>query len=93
MAVANDTSMTIRTNSTVKERAQILFNDLGMDMSTAVNVFLRQAVREDRIPFVISRDEPSEETYQAINDAVNDRDMVGPFNTAKEVMESLDADN
>ena len=93
MAVANDISMTIRTNSAVKEQAQILFNDLGMDMSTAINIFLRQAVREDRIPFIISRDEPSEETYKAIDDAVNNRDMVGPFNTAKEVMESLDTDD
>ena len=93
MVVANDTAITIRINSGVKERAQALFSDLGLDMSTAVNIFLRQAVREERIPFTISRDEPSRETYKVIEDTLSDKNMVGPFKTAREVMESLDADD
>jgi len=91
--ITNDTAMTIRTNKEIKNRAQVLFNDLGMDMSTAINIFLRQSVRVERIPFIISRDEPSEETYKAIEEAVKDENMVGPFTTAREVMESLDADD
>ena len=71
--MANDIAMTIRTNSKVKSEAQELFSDLGMDMSTAINVFLRQSVRERRIPFVITQDEASEETYKAIEDAKNDK--------------------
>ena len=42
---------------------------------------------------VISQNEPSEETYKAIEDAINDKDMVGPFNTTKEVIKNLDTDN
>ena len=91
--MANDIAMTIRTNSKVKSEAQELFSDLGMDMSTAINVFLRQSVRERRIPFVITQDEPSEETYKAIEDAKNDKNMVGPFNSVDELVESLDTDN
>ena len=39
----NNTSMTIRTDKEIKQQAQKIFSDLGMDMSTAINVFLRQA--------------------------------------------------
>ncbi len=39
MVVKADTSMTIRMNREVKQKAQLIFADLGMDMSTAINVF------------------------------------------------------
>jgi DNA-damage-inducible protein J len=48
------THINIRTDSEVKEQAQALFAQLGMDMSTAVNLFLRQTLREQAIPFGIS---------------------------------------
>jgi DNA-damage-inducible protein J len=40
----------------LKKRAESLFSDLGMNMSTAINVFVRQAVREGGIPFEITKD-------------------------------------
>ena len=39
-----------------KVKAQELLADLGLDLSTAVNIFLRQLVRENAFPFVISRE-------------------------------------
>jgi DNA-damage-inducible protein J len=50
----------IRTDSEVKEQAQALFAKLGMDMTTAINLFLRQTLRERAIPFGISL-QPAEE--------------------------------
>ena len=49
-----------------KLAAQELFNSLGMDLSTAVNLFIRQAVWEQRIPFEIKRNTVNEETMQAL---------------------------
>ena len=43
----------INVDTTVKAQAQELFSELGLDFSTAVGLFLRQAVREQRIPFEI----------------------------------------
>jgi DNA-damage-inducible protein J len=40
----------------LKKQAELLFYDLGMNMSTAVNVFIRQSVREGRIPFEVTKD-------------------------------------
>ena len=49
------TNINIRTDSNLKEQAQIILNDLGLDLSTAINVFLKQVVRNEAIPFEISR--------------------------------------
>lgn len=44
-------STNIKIDADIKQQAQALFADLGMNLSTAVNIFLRQAVRERSIPF------------------------------------------
>ena len=54
MRAQKDVRVTIRVDKDLKERAESLFNRLGMNMSTALNVFLRKAVDEEAIPFAIS---------------------------------------
>ena len=61
-------STNINIDQTFKLAAQELFNSLGMDLSTAVNLFIRQAVWEQRIPFEIKRNTVNEETMQAITE-------------------------
>ena len=53
MRIQNDVRITIRVDKNLKERAEGLFDRLGMNMSTALNVFLRKAVDEEAIPFVV----------------------------------------
>ena len=53
MRVQNDVRVTIRVDKDLKDRADSLFDRLGMNMTTALNVFLRKAVDEEAIPFVI----------------------------------------
>ena len=54
MDLKNDVRVTIRVDRELKERAENLFNHLGMNMTTALNVFLRKAVDEEAIPFTIN---------------------------------------
>ena len=49
------TNINIRTDSELKVKAQTVLNDLGLDMSTAINVFLSQVVHKQAIPFEISK--------------------------------------
>ena len=63
------TNITIRMDSDLKAKADELFNDLGMNISTAFNVFVRQSVREGRIPFNISLNQPNKETIAAMMEA------------------------
>ncbi len=44
----------IRIDDALKERADILFNELGLNMTTAFNIFVRQTVRQGGIPFEIT---------------------------------------
>jgi DNA-damage-inducible protein J len=48
------TNINIRTDSETKARAQQIFSVLGLDMTTAVNLFLRQTVRMNDMPFVLT---------------------------------------
>ncbi len=44
----------IRIDDNIKEKAEILFAELGLNMSTAVNIFIRQSIRQGAIPFEIT---------------------------------------
>ena len=46
----NDTTVTFRTEKKLKEQASDLFNSMGMNLSTALNLFMRQAVMQRRFP-------------------------------------------
>ena len=60
------TNLNIRTDKMVKDQAEEIFNALGLNMTTAVNLFLRTAIREQGIPFSLKLDTPNETTIAAI---------------------------
>lgn len=60
------TSMNIRMDSGIKKQAQELFAALGMDMTTAVNIFLRQSIRRQGLPFEVTLSRPNRETLEAL---------------------------
>ncbi len=59
----------ITLDADVKEKAQKMLAGFGLDLSTAVNMFLRQMLREKAIPFRIGYDIPNETTIAAIHEA------------------------
>ncbi|MBN2285495.1 MAG: type II toxin-antitoxin system RelB/DinJ family antitoxin [Tissierellales bacterium] len=63
-----NTNITIRMDEELKRQAEDLFSDLGLSMTSAIIAFTKQAVREQRIPFIISRNVPNAETIAAINE-------------------------
>ena len=67
--MAGSTNVSIRMDSDLKAQADALFGELGMNMSTAFNIFVRQAVREGRIPFEISLNQPNRDTVAAMLEA------------------------
>ena len=76
----NTTNISIRMDSELKAQADALFAELGMNLSTAFNIFVRQSIREGRIPFDISLNQPNRETIAAMLEAeriVKDRSVKG----------------
>lgn len=63
------TNINVRLEENVKTEAEKVFDELGLSMSAAINVFLRQAIRERGIPFEVKLGEPNEITLKAINEA------------------------
>lgn len=63
MATAN---INVRVDEDLKRNAEGLFNDLGLNMSSAITMFLKSAVRCDGIPFEIRRNAYNEETRRAL---------------------------
>jgi DNA-damage-inducible protein J len=57
MATTN-TNINIRVDSEIKTKAQDIFSALGFDMTTAINIFLRQAIRKNGIPFELITEQP-----------------------------------
>ncbi len=62
------TNLNIRTDKRIKDQAEEIFAELGLNMTTAVNMFLRTAVREHGIPFELKLDIPNETTAAAIEE-------------------------
>ena len=60
------TNINIRVDAALKQEAEALFNDLGLNMSSAITMFLRSAVSHDGIPFEVKRMTPNAETQAAL---------------------------
>ena len=64
----NSTNINIRMDRALKEQADGMLAEFGMNMTTAFNIFLRQMVRQGKIPFEIALNKPNEETLAAIRE-------------------------
>ena len=85
------TNVTIRMDKELKAQAENLSNALGLNMSTAMGVFCRQAVRLGKIPFELAVDIPNAETMKAIDDVNNNRNMSKVYDDIDELMRDLHA--
>ena len=80
-------TITVRVDENVKKEAVAIFKDVGLDMSTAINVYLKQVIRSNGIPFPLSADVPNDITLQAIRDA--EKGKMASFSSIDELMEDL----
>lgn len=62
-------SVSFRIDTEIKNQADKLFAELGLNMTTAFNIFLRQSIRENRIPFDVTLDTPNPTTIAALLEA------------------------
>ncbi len=88
-------STSISIDADVKAKAQELFSEFGMDLSTAVNIFLRQAIFEHSFPFSIHRDVPNADTVLAMKEAEEMSRNPGAYKkygSFSELLQEVDAD-
>ena len=61
-------NLNIRTDKEIKEKAENIFQELGLNMTTAINMFLRTSIRENGIPFDLKIDTVNDETKLAVEE-------------------------
>ena len=67
--MANTTNFSVRMDSDVKKQCESLYSELGVNLTTAINVFLRQSLRVGGFPFDVRLDQPNRETVAALLEA------------------------
>ena len=76
--MADTTNFSVRMDSDIKKQCENLFSELGMNLTTALNVFLRQSLRVGGFPFDVKLEQPNRETIAAMREAeriVHDPDV------------------
>ncbi|MBE6811410.1 MAG: type II toxin-antitoxin system RelB/DinJ family antitoxin [Clostridia bacterium] len=88
----SNVNVTIRMDENLKKQADTLFGELGLNLSTAFNIFVRQAVREQSIPFIIANRQPNAETLAAIEEVQKmkaDPSLGKSYTDVSQMMEDL----
>lgn len=62
------TNLNVRTDKEIKEAAEKIYSSLGLNMTTAINMFLRASIRESGIPFDLKLNIPNDETIKAVEE-------------------------
>jgi len=89
------TNINIRVDSSLKKEAEDLFRDLGLNMSSAITIFLRSAVSYNGIPFEVRRLGPNPETEAALAEHEEMKKNPGSYkryNSFKEAMDEVLSD-
>lgn len=80
---------TINIDEETKKEAQELFKDLGMNLTTAINIFLKQAIRERGLPFYVGQAKYKDEVYQAMKDAEQGKNLSKGYNDVEKMFEDI----
>ena len=84
-------TMSIRMDSSLKSQFASLCEELGLTTSSAITMFMKAMIRAQGLPFTPTLNPNAAETMRAIDEAVQGKDLVGPFHSVKDVMSSLNA--
>ena len=86
------TNLNIRIDKEIKEAAEKIYSGLGLNMTTAINMFLRASIRESGIPFDLKLNIPSYETIKAIEEGrmiAKDKN-VGAYDNMNDLRKALE---
>ena len=88
--MAKTDTLHIRIEPSVKQKAEETLNELGLSIADAINVFLRQVILNEGIPFEIRKPKFNKETIQAIEDAKNGKNLSKTFDSVDEMFKELE---
>lgn len=83
---------TIRLDTELRKEAEALFADLGMSLATAFQIFLKQAIQEQGLPFPVKKKQPNKVTLAAMKEALElaESPDAKTYSSASELIEDLE---
>ncbi len=97
MATTTKSSVQVRLDESLKKDAEAVFANLGVDAPTAIRMFFKKVVATRSLPFIVEENPyqftPEEETeiLRAAEESLDPKNLDGPFQSAKEAIEFLQA--
>lgn len=88
--MSETTTLNIRVNKDLKKQSDMILSLLGLNTSTAVNMFLNAVVRNNGIPFSLTLN-PNNETKQVLDDVMAGKNLSKAFDNVKDLMDDLNA--
>lgn len=86
-------AINVQVNANDKEKASNILKDLGLNMSTAINMFIKQIIKNDGLPFAIKNPKPSKELLEALQegeDILNGKIKAKKYHSVKELIGDLE---
>ena len=82
---------TIRLDTELRREAEALFSDLGMSLATAFQIFLKQAIQEQGLPFPVKKKQPNKVTLAAMKEAMEIAESpdAKTYSSASEIMKDI----
>ena len=89
--IGYDQHYTIRLDTELRQEAEALFSDLGMSLATAFQIFLKQAIQEQGLPFPVKKRQPNKVTLAAMKEALKIAESpdAKTYSSAAEMMEDI----
>ena len=91
--MAKTSAINVNVPADVKEEANALFNNLGLTMSGAINIFLKKALSERGIPFEVKESKPSKRLLEALKeseDIISGKIKAKRYNDFGEMLEDIE---
>ena len=83
-------NLNVRVDAEVKKQAEELYASLGLNLSSAINVFLRQSIEADGLPFPVRHQRPNAETLQSMQDTMNGVGLSRVYHNTDEMWADLE---
>ena len=90
---SNSVNFSVRMNDDIKKQSEMVFGELGLNLTTAINVFLRKSIAVGGFPFDVRIDQPNKETIAAMKeaDSIAKDPSVKSYSDVEELLKDLKA--
>lgn len=84
-------TLTLKIDSETKKQFNEFCEEVGINMTTAINMYIKKVVRDQKIPFELFLDKSNIETLEVLNDVAEHKNLSRKFKSVKELIEDLNA--